>query len=101
MTLQRFAIRVSLLISISFATLAQTLVPKPDAAGRPGEIARHAQKAASEKFDLIDEDKDGKLSEEELQKHAPYLAEKLHERDKDADGTLSWEEYIGHNRWPK
>lgn len=79
----------------------QTLIPKPDAQGRPGEVARHAQKAAAEKFDLMDENKDGKLSLEELEKHAPYLAEKIRERDKDGDGVLSWEEYIGHNRWPK
>jgi hypothetical protein len=80
---------------------AQTMVPKLDQDGRRGDVARQAKQQAMEKFDLADENKDGKLSREELEKHAPYLAEKLTERDKDRDGFLNWEEYVGHNRWPR
>ena len=80
---------------------AQTMVPKLDQEGRRGDVAREAKQRAMEKFDAADENKDGKLSREELEKHAPYLAEKFKERDKDGDGFLSWEEYVGHDRWPR
>lgn len=80
---------------------AQTLVPKLDQEGRRGEVARQAKQRAMEKFDAADENKDGKLARAELEKHAPYLAEKLGERDKDGDGFLNWEEYVGHDRWPR
>lgn len=80
---------------------AQTLVPRLDQEGRRGEVARQAKQRAMEKFDAADENKDGKLSRTELEKHAPYLAEKLSERDKDGDSFLNWEEYVGHDRWPR
>ena len=80
---------------------AQTMVPKLDQEGRRGDVARQAKQRAMEKFDAADENKDGKLSREELEKHLPYLAEKFNERDKDHDGFLSWEEYVGHDRWPR
>ena len=87
---------------LTFASAqAQTMVPPLDQDGRKGDVARAAKQRAMEKFDALDEDKDGKLSREEVEKGAPYLAEKFAERDKDNDGFLSWEEYVGHNRWPR
>lgn len=86
---------------LATAAQAQTMVPKLDQEGRRGDVARQAKQRAMEKFDAVDENKDGKLSREELEKSAPYLAEKFSERDKDGDGFLSWEEYVGHDRWPR
>ena len=89
------------LLMLSGSIEAQTMVPKLDQEGRRGEVARLAKQRAMEKFDLADENKDGKLSRQELEKHYPYLAESFAQRDKDRDGFLSWEEYIGHDRWPR
>lgn len=94
------ALLLCLFLAISGAH-AQTMVPKLDQEGRRGEIARLAQQRATEKFDLADEDKDGKLSRQEVEKHAPYLFETFAAHDKDRDGFLNWEEYVGHNRWPR
>lgn len=89
-----------LLLAVS-GVHAQTMVPKLDQEGRRGDVARLAQQRAMGKYDLADEDKDGKLSRQEVEKHAPYLFDTFTEHDKDRDGFLSWEEYLGHNRWPR
>lgn len=88
------------LFHIAGAT-AQTMVPKADQEGRPGDVARQAKLKAQEKFDAADTNKDGKLSKEEAATASAYLAEKFDERDKNGDGFLSWEEYVGHDRWPR
>ena len=80
---------------------AQTMVPKLDADGRRGDVARQAKQRAIDKFDAMDANKDGKLSREEAEKQSSYLAENFLERDKNSDGFLSWEEYVGHDRWPR
>lgn len=80
---------------------AQTMIPKLDKEGRPGDVARQAKQQAIERFDTVDENKDGKLSREETGKHSQYLTEKFDDRDKDRDGFLGWEEYVGHDRWPR
>jgi hypothetical protein len=80
---------------------AQTMIPKLDQEGRKGEVARQARQKAVDRFNTADQDKDGRLSQQEVAKESPYLAEKFAERDINHDGFLSWEEYIGHNRWEK
>jgi hypothetical protein len=98
-------LKKSLLVSsFIFATSSaytQTMIPKLDNEGRPGDVARQAKQQAIERFDVADENKDGKLSREEIGKHSHYLLEKFDERDKDKDGFLGWEEYVGHDRWPR
>ena len=89
------------LIIFSGTLEAQTMIPKLDQEGRRGEVARLAKQRAMDKFDAADENKDGKLSRQELEKTAPVLVDKFNERDKDRDGFLSWDEYIGHDRWPR
>jgi Ca2+-binding EF-hand superfamily protein len=81
--------------------LDQTNIPTLDQQGRKGDMARLAQKRAAERFDQADENKDGKLSKEEVAKTLPYMAENFDQLDKDKDGFLSWEEFIGHSRWKK
>lgn len=80
---------------------AQTMVPKLDHEGRKGDVARLAKQKAVDRFNVIDKNKDGRLSPDELAQEAPYLAEKFPERDINRDGYLSWEEYVGHNRWER
>ncbi|WP_265943607.1 hypothetical protein [Dechloromonas sp. A34] len=93
---------LSLCLLLSIASVhAQTMVPKLDQEGRRGDVARQAKQRAMEKFDLADEDKDGKLSRQEAEKNLPYLFDTFDQHDKDRDGFLSWEEYLGHNRWPR
>lgn len=92
---------VSLAVLAGSALSESTIVPKLDQEGRKGDMARLAKDKAVEKFDAADTDKDGKLSREELEKAAPYMAENFERYDKNKDGFLSWEEYVGHNRWPK
>lgn len=93
---------LSLCLLLGVASVhAQTMVPKLDQEGRRGEVARQAQQRAMEKFDRADDDKDGKLSRQEAEKHLPYLFDTFDGHDKDRDGFLSWEEYLGHNRWPR
>jgi len=89
------------LLLMATGTYAQTMIPKLDKEGRPGDVARQAKQQAIERFDAIDENKDGKLSREEIEKHSHYLFEKFDERDKDRDGFLGWEEFVGHDRWPR
>lgn len=98
--------RYILVLSLAFffsATMAhgQTMVPKLDTEGRRGEVARQAKQRAIDKFDAMDANKDGKLSREEVNTGATYLAEKFADRDKDGNDFLSWEEYVGHDRWPR
>jgi hypothetical protein len=81
--------------------LPQTNIPTLDQQGRKGDMARLAQKRAAERFDLADQNKDGKLTKEEVEKTFPYMAENFTQLDQDKDGFLSWEEFIGHNRWKK
>lgn len=83
------------------ASAQTTIVPKLDQEGRKGDMARLAKEKAAERFDTADTNKDGKLSKEEVEKVAPFIAEHFDEKDKNKDGFLSWEEYVGHNRWPK
>lgn len=92
----------TLLATTSWAEdLPLTNIPTLDQVGRKGDMARLAQKRAVERFDKADENKDGKLSKEEVEKAFPYMAQNFSQLDKDNDGFLSWEEYIGHNRWKK
>lgn len=80
---------------------AQTIVPRLDEPGRKGEVARNIKNKAVAQFDAADENKDGKLSKEEVAKHIHSMVDSFDKRDADKDGLLSWEEYLGHNRWPK
>lgn len=80
---------------------AQTIVPKLDEQGRKGDVARKAKEKAAAQFDAADENKDGKLSKEEVAKHFRYMSENFDKHDTNKDGFLSWEEFVGHNRWPK
>lgn len=90
-------------LALFFATIAhaQTMVPKLDTDGRRGDVAREAKQRAMERFDAMDADKDGKLSQEEVKTQSNYLAQNFPDRDKNGDGFLSWEEYVGHDRWPR
>jgi hypothetical protein len=83
------------------AVTAQTIVPKLDEPGRKGEVARNAREKAKTQFEAMDEDKNDKLSREEVAKHFRYLAENFDKHDADKDGFLNWEEYVGHNRWSR
>ena len=90
------------LLFVAGSTIAETtMVPTLDQSGRKGDIARLAKEKAMAKFDGADENKDGKLSKEEVAKSFPYMAQNFDKLDADKDGFLSWEEYVGHNRWPK
>lgn len=88
------------LYALAGAAAAQTVVPKPDAPGHKGDMARLAQEKAMAKFAAIDANKDDKLSREEVAK-LQYLADNFDKRDADKDGFLSWREYVGHDRWPR
>lgn len=92
---------VTSFIFVTASAYSQTMIPKLDKEGRPGDVARQAKQQAIERFDIADENKDGKLSREEIGKHSHYLVQKFDERDKDRDGFLGWEEYVGHDRWPR
>lgn len=91
----------ALMCALAGSLAAQTIVPKTDDPGHKGEVARMAQEKARAKFASIDENKDEKLSREEVAKHFRYLSENFDRHDADKDGFLNWEEYVGHNRWPK
>lgn len=83
------------------ALRAQTMVPKLDAPGHKGDLARAEKKRAEERFDGFDQNKDGKLSREEVTGRSSYLTENFDKLDLNKDGLLSWEEFLGHDRWPK
>lgn len=89
------------LCALAASAAAQSVVPKADAPGRKGDMARLAQEKARAKFAAIDENKDDKLSREEVARQFRYLAENFDKHDTDKDGFLSWEEYVGHDRWPR
>lgn len=98
--------RIFLLLALTLPAVsglanAQTLVPSLDEPGRKGEVARNIKNKAVAQFDAADENKDGKLSREEVAKHIRAMADSFDKRDADKDGQLSWEEFLGHNRWPK
>ena len=97
----RRAVLAAALCVTTGAVLAQTIVPKLDEASRKGDVARNAKEKAKAKFEAMDENKDDRLSREEVAKHSHYLSENFDKNDADKDGSLSWEEYVGHNRWPK
>lgn len=80
---------------------AQTIIPRLDDAGRKGDVARTQKEKTQRQFETADENKDDKLSQEELAKHFRYLAENFDKRDTNKDGVLDWEEFVGHNRWPR
>ena len=83
------------------ALQAQTLIPKLDAPGHKGDLARAEKKRAEERFDGYDTNKDGKLAREEVTNRSSYLTENFDKLDANKDGFLSWEEFLGHDRWPK
>ena len=95
------AAALATLCALAGSAAAQSVVPKADAPGHKGDMARLAQEKAKAKFAAIDENKDDKLSREEVAKQFRYLAENFDKHDANKDGFLSWEEYVGHNRWPR
>ena len=80
---------------------AQTIVPKLDEQGRRGEMARLMMEKTAKQFDSADQNKDAKLSRDEVAKVSRYLSENFDKRDADKDGFLNWKEYVGHDRWPR
>jgi hypothetical protein len=92
---------LAMLCATSGALRAQTIIPKLDAAGHKGDMARAEKQRAADRFDGYDANKDGKLSAEEVAGKSAYLTDNFGKLDADKDGLLSWEEYLGHNRWPK
>lgn len=89
------------LYAASAVAHAQTIVPKLDTPGHKGDIARAEKKRAEERFDGFDQNKDGKLSREEVAGRSAYLTDNFDKLDLNKDGFLSWEEFVGHDRWPK
>ena len=86
----------------ALAQRTKSVVPDLKAEGKPGEIARAQFKKAVEKFDKADEDKDGKISKAEADKHfGEYEKAAFADKDANKDGKLSWEEYLGHDKWKK
>lgn len=98
--MRHLAVLLAVLCAAGAAT-AQTIVPKLDEPGRKGDVARDLHDKTKAQFALIDENKDDKLSREEVAKHFRYLAENFDKHDADKDGFLSWEEFVGHNRWSR
>lgn len=94
-------IAVAALTLAASAALAQSIVPALDQQGRKADVARMMKEKSAARFDAADQDKDGKLSKEEVARHSRYMAENFDKLDADKDGLLSWEEFVGHNRWPK
>jgi hypothetical protein len=91
-----------LVLTLACASVhAQSIVPNLEQQGRKGDVARTLKEQSVARFDKADEDKDGKLSREEVGKHFRYMAENFDKLDVNKDGFLSWEEFVGHNRWPK
>lgn len=98
----RYLVLILLALCVAPGALqAQTMIPKLDAPGRKGDLARAEKQRAAERFDAFDANKDGKLSREEVANRSSYLTENFDKLDADKDGFLSWEEFLGHNRWPK
>lgn len=87
--------------AIAETSVETTMVPTLDQRGHRGDIARLAKEKAMKKFDDADQNKDSKLSKEEVSKSSSYMAQNFDKLDLDKDGFLSWEEFVGHNRWPK
>lgn len=86
----------------ALAQRTKTTIPNLDAEGKPGEIARAQFKKALEKFDRIDEDKDGSISKDEATRQfSEYEMSHFADKDKNSDGKLNWEEFLGHDRWKK
>lgn len=79
----------------------RSITPELDATGRRGDMARLAQKAANDKFEDADEDKNDLLSRAELAKHLPYYDQNFERFDKDKDGVLNWDEFVGHDKWKR
>lgn len=89
------------MLTIATGAAAQSVVPKLDAGGTAGEIARKMKQKSADRFDAADFDKDGRLSKPEATAISDYWAANFDKRDLNRDGFLSWEEFVGHNRWPK
>jgi hypothetical protein len=94
---------------IAFAALpvhaqrgVKSAVPDLNAEGKPGEMARAQFKKTLEKFDRIDENKNGSIEKAEADKGmGEYEKATFDEKDANKDGKLSWEEYLGHDKWKK
>ena len=96
----QFALFFALSVCVTPA-LTQSLIPDLDAPGTRGEMARAEKKKAEARFDAMDNNKDGKLSREEVAGKSAYLSDNFDKLDSDKDGGLNWEEFLGHKRWPK
>lgn len=97
-----FLLPLALAAAPLHAQRAKSIVPDLDAEGKPGEIARAQFRKSVEKFDRIDENKDGAIDRAEADKQfSEYEKGGFDGRDKNKDGKLSWEEFLGHDRWKK
>lgn len=96
-----FTLLLITISAIAETTVETTMVPTLDQNGHRGDIARLAKEKAMAKFDSTDQNKDNKLSKDEVTKSSSYMAQNFDRLDVDKDGSLSWEEFVGHNRWPK
>ena len=80
----------------------KSVVPDLNAEGKPGEMARAQFKKALEKFDRVDENKNGFIEKAEAEKGlGEYERATFDDKDQNKDGKLSWEEYLGHDKWKK
>lgn len=92
---------VALLLTVSTPSISQTIVPELDQGGRPGEVARMVYAKAVRQFDEADQNKDGRLTPEEVAIVAPFKAQSFGQFDKNGDGLLDWQEFVGHDRWER
>ena len=104
----RSAIRLSICAILAsgvvpaHAQRVKSAVPDLNADGKPGEMARAQFKKALEKFDRVDENKNGFIEKAEAEKGlGEYERATFDEKDLNKDGKLSWEEYLGHDKWKK
>jgi EF hand len=80
----------------------KSVVPDLNAEGKPGEMARAQFKKTLEKFDRVDENRNGSIEKAEADKGmGEYEKATFDEKDLNKDGRLSWEEYLGHDKWKK
>lgn len=96
----RLPLPAFLFVIPALAWAQKTIVPKLDEEGRRGEIARIAAEKARKRFAELDQDRDDRLSREEVASHG-YLADQFERLDRNRDGFLDWNEFVGHDRWPR